>query len=105
VAGRGRARASGRERLPASTVRVVSRSTLSGMAFGECVEVEPADVGVELVLDDHASGVAGVAGFGRGHHLVGDEQGGFEADVRDSSPTRDVRQDAELARQEPVNRG
>ncbi len=53
-------------------------------AAGQRVEAEPADVGVELVFDQHPLGVPGEQVFGRGVEVVGDEQGGLvAADVLD----------------------
>src|SRR5215468_3312853 len=53
-------------------------------AAGEGVEVEPGDVGVQLVFDHHPLGVAGEQVLAGGDQVVGDQQGGFvAADVLD----------------------
>lgn len=46
---------------------------------GERVQVESADVGVQLVFDHHPLGVAGEQVFGGGGEVVGDQQGGLVA--------------------------
>src|SRR5207302_6593961 len=48
-------------------------------AAGERVEVEPADVGVQLVFDHHPLGVAGEQVLAGRGEVVADQQGGFVA--------------------------
>lgn len=52
---------------------------VQGQAADQGVEVEPADVGVEFVLDDHSFGLAGQQVSGRCHEGVGNQKGGLVA--------------------------
>src|SRR5260370_35734990 len=64
-----------------------ARADVGGAAAGEGVEVEPADVGVELVFRHHPLGVAGEQVLAGRGEVAGDEQGGLvAADVADGDP-------------------
>ncbi len=68
-----------RYRFPATTDRLGVQVHVERDAAGQRVEVEPADVGVELLFRHHPFGVAGEQVLAGRGEVVGDDQGGLVA--------------------------